>query len=293
MVEHLYPALFAVTLWWSSTGLILYLDGLRRETFGRTLVGATVLLAIGLFALHASARDETLAGAYIGFTAAILVWGWIEVAFLTGFVTGPRQEACPPGARGWPRFRAAVAVILWHEIAILVGAGLVLAATLGGPNRIGLWTFLLLAVMRLSAKLNIFIGVRNPGETLLPDHLRYLGSYFARRPMNPLLPVSVAGGIALCAWLLAAAAAPGASPAMAAGCTLMATLAALAVLEHVFMVLPIPPETLWRLSLGPRRVGGAGAALCVAAALPTPIGPRGGRGAMARPEDPPPLESRT
>ena len=250
MVAHLYPALFAVALWWAATGLILYLDGLRRETFGWTFGGATVLMVAALFGLHTSAQDTGITGAYCAFTSAIFVWGWIEVSFLTGFITGPRRERCPDGARGWPRFRAAVAAILWHELAILAGAVAVFSITAGAPNRIGAWTFLLLAVMRLSAKLNIFLGVRNLGESLLPAHLRYLESYFRRRPMNALFPFSVVGAVVLFAWLVAQAI--DAEVAAAAGYTLLAALVALAILEHAFMVAPIPPEAMWRWSLASR-----------------------------------------
>jgi putative photosynthetic complex assembly protein 2 len=255
MDEHLLPAVFATLLWWGSTGLILVLDGLRRETFRWTLAGATLLLAAGLVGLSQSAASQTPAAAYVAFTSAILVWAWIEVTFLTGLITGPRVVPCPPGARGWARFRAAVAVILWHEAAILVAAALVLAITAGGLNQIGAWTFLMLAAMRLSAKLNIFLGVRNLGEAMLPEHLRYLESYFARRPMNALFPVSAVAGLVLCVVLIASAA--GAEAGSAVGFTLLASLAAFGLLEHAFMVLPFPPDRLWHWMMPPGRRGGA------------------------------------
>lgn len=191
MESILIPALFAVSLWWAATGAILWLLTLPRRWHGWLLGGATLVLAAACLGLRASAADAGLAGAYCGFTSAIAIWAWIEVSFLTGRLTGPRRVPCPPGARGWPRFRAAVAAILWHELAILAGIALVLAITAGAPNRIGVATFLLLAGMRLAAKLNIFLGVRNLGEALLPEHLRYLQSYFARRTGNAFFPVSV------------------------------------------------------------------------------------------------------
>ena len=45
--------------------------------------------------------------------------------------------------------------------------------------------------MRESAKLNLFLGVRNLSEEFLPAHLAYLQSYFRRRSMNMLFPFSV------------------------------------------------------------------------------------------------------
>lgn len=254
MVEHLLPAVFAVLLWWGSTSLILRLDGLDRATFPWTMLGASLLLVLGAAGLWWSARQASLASVHLAFLSAILVWGWIEVAFLTGYVTGPRRTACPPGARGWVRLRAAVAVILWHEVAILAAAGMVLALTFGAPNQVGSLTFVLLAVMRLSAKLNLFLGVRNLGEALLPDHLRYLETYFVRRRLNALLPLSLLAGAAMCGAFVVAAVSPAADVATAAGFTLLASLVALGLAEHALMVLPIPPEALFRRGGTPRAV---------------------------------------
>ena len=64
--------------------------------------------------------------------------------------------------------------------------------------------------------------------------------------MNPLLPVSVTAGTVLAACLALAAGAPDATDAAAVRAALLATLAALAVLEHWFLVLPIPVAALWR-----------------------------------------------
>ena len=48
------------------------------------------------------------------------------------------------------------------------------ALTRDGANQVGLWTFVILWAMRQSAKLNVFLGVRNLSEEFLPEHLRYL-----------------------------------------------------------------------------------------------------------------------
>ena len=252
MAEHGLPALFTLFIWWFSTGVILYLDGLRRETFRWTMLGASTLALAGLAGLHATAWDTTTQGAYLGFVCGVLVWGWIETAFLTGMVTGPSRQACPPGATGWVRLRAALAAILWHELAIIAGALLILAASWGGPNQVGFWTFIAFWVMRQSATLNVYLGVRNLAEAFLPDHLRYLESFFRRRRMNALFPVSVIAGTAACVLLSMKAAAVGATPHEVAGYSLLASLVALGLLEHWFMVLPVPADALWRWGLASR-----------------------------------------
>jgi len=255
MAEFGLPALFTLLLWWSSTGLIIYLDGLRRETFRWTMLGATALLLAGLSGLHVLSQDVGAAGAWLGFVCGLLCWAWIELAFLTGLVTGPRRTAIAPNLHGWPRLRAALAALLWHELAILALAAAIVALTWNAPNQIGTWTFLAFWAMRQSAKLNVYLGVRNLSEAFLPDHLKYLESFFARRPMNLLFPVSIAAGVATCALLALAAAAPDATRHETVGFTLLATLVALGLVEHVFMVLPVPADALWRWGLASRKEG--------------------------------------
>jgi putative photosynthetic complex assembly protein 2 len=149
-------------------------------------------------------------------------------------------------------FRHAIEAILWHELAIVAGALLVALATRGGSNRVGLLAFLVLWGMRESAKLNLFLGVRNLGEAFLPERLRYLLSFFRRRPMNLLFPVSVTVG----SWLaveFAGRALDATSAFAVTGQAMLATLCALAMLEHWLMVLPLPADALWRWSLEGRE----------------------------------------
>ena len=252
MTEHLLPLLYTLFVWWFSTGAILYLDGLPRWTFKYSLTVATVVLAVALVGLAATRDDLRPSAAYLAFTCAVAVWGWQEVAFLLGFVTGPRQSALPAGATGWARWRCAIEAVLYHELALMALAAAVAAATWGGRNTTGLWTFAILWVMRQSAKLNLFLGVRNMSEQLLPAHLAYMGSYFLRKPMNRLFPFSVIASTVVALLLWQAAMAAGASPFSAVSLTFLATLLTLAVLEHWFLMLPLPMESLFGWGLRSR-----------------------------------------
>ncbi|TCT04968.1 putative photosynthetic complex assembly protein 2 [Tepidamorphus gemmatus] len=263
--EHGLAVLYALGLWWASTGLILYLDGLPRRTFPVTLTGASAAALAALAALAAGFGEDSVAGAYVGFTCAIVVWGWNEVAFLLGYVTGPNRSPCPPGAAGRRRLKLAVATILYHEIAILAGAGLIALAASGPAGQVALWTYLLLMAMRLSAKLNVFLGVPNHAEDMLPPHLAYLSSHFRRRPINPLFPLSVTGATVLLVVLVMTASGP-ALPVDAAAATLLAALVALAIVEHWMLILPLPAASLWRWSLRSRDHAGAQAAVAAATA---------------------------
>jgi putative photosynthetic complex assembly protein 2 len=125
----------------------------------------------------------------------------------------------------------------------------VLALVAGGANRTGAWTFAVLWVMRLSAKLNLFLGVPNSGEELLPDHLGHLKRFLAKRPMNLLFPISITGATLATLHWIRLARAPLASEADTASASLLATLTGLALLEHWLLVIPLPTHALWGWSL--------------------------------------------
>lgn len=245
-------ALFVVLLWWGSTGIIFYLDGLPRTTHRLSLLGATGVGLAGLWGLVASAGDPSAGGAYLAVASAIAVWGWHELSFLMGLVTGPRRHACAPGCHGWRHFRHGVEAILYHELAIAATAGVIALLTWGGANPTGLWVFLALWAMRLSAKLNLHFGVPNTAAELLPEHMSYLGSFFSRGRVNLFFPVSVTLGTIAVIWLLAVAIAAPAGSASGIGNLMLATLVALAVFEHWLLILEIPASGLWRWALGPR-----------------------------------------
>ena len=169
MADHGLPVLYALFLWWFSTGLILYLDGLPRRTFRWSMLGCTVLALLSLWGLFATRDDTSVLGAYAAFTYGLLVWGWHEMSFLMGYVTGPRREPCPGGCRGWRHLMHAIEAILWHELAIAATAVVMLALTWDSANQVGTWVFMVLWVMRLSAKLNVYLGVPNLTDEFLPE----------------------------------------------------------------------------------------------------------------------------
>ena len=252
MADHGFPVLYALFVWWFSTGLILYLDGLPARTFRWSMLGATALTLLALYGLAASSDDTSIYGAYCAFTCALMIWGWHEMSFLMGFVTGSRSTACPDGCRGWRHFVHAVEAIVYHELAIAATALAVVALTWGADNQVGTWTFMVLWVMRISAKLNVYLGVPNLTEEFLPEHLQYLKSFLTKKPMNVLFPVSVTLATIVTVQVVQAAVALEATPFDVAALTFIGTLLALAILEHWFLVLPLPDAALWSWILGAR-----------------------------------------
>jgi putative photosynthetic complex assembly protein 2 len=130
---------------------------------------------------------------------------------------------------------------LHHELMVILTAVIIAALTWGQPNQMALWTFVALWWMHTSAKLNLFFGAANLGEELLPEHLRYLKTFMSQRPMNLLFPVSVTLSTIIAVLLAQKALALTATRFETAGFTMLATLMALAVAEHWFLVIPSVP----------------------------------------------------
>ena len=128
-----WAALYCLFVWWFSTGLIVFLNNLPPRTFRWSFTAYTVVAVVSLCRLASGNYDTSLAGAYAAFTYAVLVWGWHEMAFFMGFVTGPRRIPSPPGLGTWHRFRHGTAACIHHELAILATGAAVLWATWGAP----------------------------------------------------------------------------------------------------------------------------------------------------------------
>jgi putative photosynthetic complex assembly protein 2 len=254
--------LCALFVWWFSTGVVLYIVGRPGWSSRGCLLGAGVLFVASLYGLARSGVDTSVMGAYIAFTCAVLLWGTQEFAFLAGFVTGPRRRACTQGCTGWRRAALAVEAILYHEIALILSGAAVLAVTWSADNQVGAVTFLILWAMRVSAKLNLFLGVPVLNHEFLPERLDYLTSFFTRKPIGLFFPVTVTAATVITTILVTMAIAIDANAFQSTGYTLLASLMALGVLEHWFMVLPLPIAALWSWGMRSRteRVAGPAAA---------------------------------
>ena len=192
-VDYVLPVSFAVAIWWLSTVVLIYRTGMPRASYPATLGAATIVALAGIWAIVASRSAVTDAAMYAGFAGAIAVWGWHEVTYLFGFVSGPRPAACPPSCTGWRRFAFGLRACAYHEFLVVATAGVLTLLTWGHPNRISLCAFVILWLMRWSAKLNIFLGVRNLHSEYWPEHLAYLKSFTRQRAMNPLFPCPWSG----------------------------------------------------------------------------------------------------
>ena len=136
--------------------------------------------------------------------------------------------------------------MLYHELALIVLASWWWPRRPGRANRVGLWTFMVLWVMRHSAKLNIFLGVRNLGENFLPPHLAYLQDLLPACADERAVPVLGDAGHRRGDPGLDAPVLGRARPVRDRRHRAGGHDAGAGRLEHWLLVLPLPTEALWR-----------------------------------------------
>lgn len=274
MTRFALPALFTILMWWFSTGAILCAVRRPDHTRGMNVAIATLFLAAGLSGLYIYSDDASLSGVYIGFLSALAVWGWLELTFLLGLITGPHTAPAPVKRHERAPLFDAISTVIYHELAIAVFGLAIYLLTTGGENTTGFMTYMILWALRLSAKINVYLGVPNLTEEFLPANLQYLKTYFCHRPMNMFFPVSITGATLATAWLVAAAGADGISDAEAASFCVLATLMGLALIEHWFLVLPFNSAKLWQWGVEQEaQAGSARTASFVTPSVPPIITP--------------------
>jgi putative photosynthetic complex assembly protein 2 len=250
---HIVPFIVTVAIWFIATGLIAWADNRERSTFNRSMMIGGVAGIAGLVVILFASLSAEVWAVYFGFVGALMVWGWHELAFLCGAAAGPRRGPADPALTGVARFRQAASTVMHHEVALALTALLLISLSWDVPNQIGATVFVLMFAMRLTSKINLFVGVPNTTSEMLPEHLAYLKTYFGRNRLTVLLPLSVLG-IAVATWWFAqkALAAPVGSAEMV-GASLLTTLALLGVLEHFFLALPFRDGMLWGWALPQRK----------------------------------------
>lgn len=247
-MAYLVPAVFALFLWWFTTGAIFFLDSRPLHTFKWSMLGGTVMLGLAVWAVHLTAQQTDSTSAYLAFSAGLIAWGWQELSLYTGYVTGPRKIRCAEGCSGIKHFGHAIAANLWHEIAIIVVAAIIWFIVKDQPNWTGFYTYVTLWGMHLSARLNVFLGVRNVSVEFVPPHMEVLKSFLTEKPMNMLFPVSVTIATigVIC---LVGRAADATSDYAITSYSLLAAIMGLALVEHWMLVIPFSVQKLWSWSL--------------------------------------------
>jgi putative photosynthetic complex assembly protein 2 len=248
-------ALLALFVWWFSTGAILLAVRRADKEGAQARLWAVLwnlpFLVVGAVGFLDTLGNDTVAGVYVAFLSALALWGWIELAFLTGVITGPVRQPLKEGVPEWERFIRAWGTVAYHEMLLAFTLIAMVTVSFGAENKFGLWTFCVLFAARVSAKLNLYLGVRKINVEFIPEHLNHLPSHFRTAKMNWLFPISITALSFVTAYWLEGVWGAG-TAGDAVGFALLAALTALALLEHWFMVLPLPDEKLWRWMLPER-----------------------------------------
>ena len=246
----------AILAWWGSTGLIVLAVRSFEQRHGLVMVGATFMAALGLVALIVSAGSATVAGAFTAFIGALLIWAFFEVAFLLGWITGPRKTPLPLNVSSSQRFRFAAETVIYHELALVSTLAFLMLTMWGSANHVGVMIFALLWVMRLASKFILFLGARHSLSELMPPRLAYLQSYFRTDRTTILFPiVLVLGAVNLV--FLARAAVLSDLPFFIVAHALAATFMMLALAELVFLNLPVRDSALWAWAIPKSKRSGS------------------------------------
>ena len=242
---HIVPFIVTVMIWFVATGLVAWADNRDSATFPKSLMIGGIGGIAGLLVILAASQSVSALGVYAAFIGALMVWGWHEIGFLTGAAAGPRRKPASPGLRGVERFTEASATVIHHEVVLALTALLLISLSWNMPNQIGATVFVLLFALRLSAKINMFVGVPNSTAEMLPPHLDYLKTYFGRNRMTLLLAGSIAAIFWVASWFGSLALSAPLGSAEMVGASLLTTLCLLGGLEHLFLALPFRDGMLW------------------------------------------------
>ena len=179
-----------VGFWWAATGVTLAMQRSAVTSMASVFV-ATIFAAIGLLMIFSAREHATVRGARISFLGSALVWWWCSTIFYAGF--GIRiRDGIEAGSRTFTLALQAIEATVRPDL-----LGVLMLATVGALvwrklNRTAFWTLLIFWGTLQTAKLNVFMGVRNSGVDWLPDHLAGLSQFFGPPANSLLLPVTIA-----------------------------------------------------------------------------------------------------
>ena len=97
---HIVPMLLTVALWWGSTAVIARLIVGDPQRYPFLLRLFATIGAAGFAMILALREVNSTASAVAALLAALAVWSWIEVTFLTGKITGLAAGGAPERGGG-------------------------------------------------------------------------------------------------------------------------------------------------------------------------------------------------
>lgn len=169
---------YAIVLWWVSTGAIIVLYRRPAWTYDATFGLYTVVAALAAVTLYLTRNATTLWAVYAAFSAGTLLWGWNLAAYYTGTITGFRVVHTGNALTDAERFKYAVITGAGHEaMSVLLVVGCVWGAW-GATNLAGFGCVVFFYTLHMLSKLVIYFGVPNFSGAWLPAHLQSITAYF-------------------------------------------------------------------------------------------------------------------
>lgn len=241
-----WPAIvISITSWWLLTGIALIAVHQPQRRRRAVFLAVSLIMMATWYVIPSNVIDNSPLASAVGFLLGLLIWAWLEISYLLGFVTGPNHKPCPEGATGWQRFVGGLGTTLYHEIAVLMMVALLAWFSYDSINTTAVNTLIVLWLMRWSAKLNLFFGVRHFNKEWLPSHLEYLVGYLRIDRASWFLPITTfLGVVATTALYQLGYGADAVSQQLSF--YLVGTLMLLATIEHLFLMFPFQEEVLWR-----------------------------------------------
>ena len=182
MESKIFAIIFTIFVWWFSTGAILY--AIRRVDYSSKISHKAFtfcclpLLIFGIISFLISLNSTTIFDIYLSFVSALLIWGWFEIAFLSGVITGKNKKICDNNIKGWERFNLAWKTINYSEFSLLFITFIMYLLVKDSLNNFGFLTFIILYLARVSAKINFFIGVPYINFEFFPKPISHMKSLF-------------------------------------------------------------------------------------------------------------------
>lgn len=192
--------IFAIVLWWVSTGAIIVMYRKDPWTYDATVGAYSVVAAVSVVCIILLRHTTSLWAVYASFSAGTLLWGWNLACYYTGYITGPKEPRPEGTLTDAERFRHAMIRGAYHEgISLVLVAGSVWLAW-GASNIAGFGCVILFYTLHMLSKLCIYFGVANFSGAWLPAHLQYITAYFGPKQFHWFTVGAICVGFAGSVW---------------------------------------------------------------------------------------------
>ena len=96
-----WPAIvISITSWWLLTGIALIAVHQPQRRRRAVFLAVSLIMMATWYVIPSNVVDNSPLASAVGFLLGLLIWAWLEISYLLGFVTGPNHKPCPEERRG-------------------------------------------------------------------------------------------------------------------------------------------------------------------------------------------------